>query len=354
MVNQQQSLNKIILLLVCFTGLLMGDVIADLPSPATKTLPYVAPAYAQYEVDPDQMIQQFNQAIRVNAKDFRADYNRGLAYMAKGNFDQAILDFDKTIELNAQFTDAYFYRAAAYYFKAKEREDFKSYNMYFLENDILQESVKEGPSKIYILRAKEDLNHAGRLGYQQPLAKKPVIYLYPSKKERVTVSLEYQGKITVSYPKYNENLKGWDVMAYPDGHIVDSTNKEYAYLFWEGIPSETVPYDFSEGFIVKGEDSAEFLQDILQKFGLTPKEYNEFIVYWYPWMKNNKYNLVHFAGQEYESSAKLSITPKPDSILRIFMVFKSVDRPMAIKSPKIVPFVRKGFTVVEWGGSELK
>jgi hypothetical protein len=184
---------------------------------------------------------------------------------------------------------------------------------------------------------------------------KPVIYLYPEQKQQVSVRLDYQGEITVSYPKYDEALKGWNVIAYPDGRIVNILdNKEYSYLFWEGRPDKPILYDFSKGFIVEGKEVGNFLQETLSKFGLTPKEYNEFIVYWYPLMKNNKYNLIHFAEQEYEEIAKLDIAPKPNSILRIFMAYKVLNRRINIGSQEIKPFRREGFTVVEWGGTEVK
>ena len=46
--------------------------------------------------------------------------------------------------------------------------------------------------------------------------------------------------------------------------------------------------DFKEGFVVKGSDSAEFLRETLSQMGLTPKEYNEFIVYWAPKLQENE------------------------------------------------------------------
>ncbi|MCX6713336.1 MAG: hypothetical protein NTY66_03975, partial [Candidatus Vogelbacteria bacterium] len=98
----------------------------------------------------------------------------------------------------------------------------------------------------------------------------------------------------------------------------------------------------------------EFLHDSLIKMGLTPKEYNEFIVFWYPKMQKNAYNLIHFAGDEYTDNARLEITPKPDSIQRVFMVWKGLDNPISVKPQEIKPFTRKGFSVVEWGGEEVK
>lgn len=185
------------------------------------------------------------------------------------------------------------------------------------------------------------------------LLKKPVIYLYPTKETNVNVKLEYKGEIFADYPKYDESIKGWNVKAYPDGKIINSDGKEYSYIFWEGNPSKVVNWDLSTGFVVKGEDTVEFLQNTLSKMGLTPKEYNEFIVYWYPKMKENKYNLIHFAGEEYTNLAKLTITPTPDSELRVFMVYKALDEKIDIGAQVIKPFERKGFSVIEWGGSEL-
>ena len=96
------------------------------------------------------------------------------------------------------------------------------------------------------------------------------------------------------------------------------------------------------------------MQNTLEKIGLTPKEYNEFIVFWYPKMKDNKYNLIKFAEEEYTKTAPLTINPRPDSMLRVFMVYKPLDNFINIKPQEIKPFIREGFTVVEWGGTEIK
>jgi hypothetical protein len=183
---------------------------------------------------------------------------------------------------------------------------------------------------------------------------KPVIYLYPEKTTDVTVQLDYQGELIADYPEYDTAIGGWHVTAHTGGTLFNNADgKEYSYLFWEGEPNTSTNWDFSKGFVIKGEDTREFLQDILPKMGLTPKEYNEFIVYWYPKMKDNTYNLIHFAGSEYTDTASLTITPQPDSLLRVFMVYKSLEEPTSIEPQEIAPFERNGFTVVEWGGTEL-
>jgi hypothetical protein len=180
--------------------------------------------------------------------------------------------------------------------------------------------------------------------------KKPVIYLYPTSEQSVSVKLDYKGELTCTYPEYKD---GWNVIAKPDGTLTNIEDKrEYSYLYWEGISKNQC--DMSKGFVVKGEDTEEFLQEKLEYMGLTPREYNEFIVYWLPIMQENKYNLITFAGEDYENLAKLNITPKPDSILRVMMLFKSLDKPIEVEEQEIKSFERKGFTVVEWGGREVK
>lgn len=186
------------------------------------------------------------------------------------------------------------------------------------------------------------------------VVKKPNIYLYPTHQQEVTVKLTFAGTIAVSYPAYNPQLGGWQVTAFPDGKIINKADRlEYSYLFWEGKDAG-IKYNLSEGFVVAGKDTMKFLQTTLARMGLTPKEYNEFIVYWLPKMQDNKYNLITFAGKEYTDSAKLEITPQPDALLRVFMAFKPLSTEIRIKMPAIKQFVRKGFTVVEWGGTELQ
>lgn len=183
-----------------------------------------------------------------------------------------------------------------------------------------------------------------------PVYDKPVIYLYPEEETDVAVKLDFNGDLICTYPDYGD---GWQVTAYPDGRLIDkATGKEYSYLFWEGVSD--VEYDMSRGFVVKGEDTAAFLQETLAEIGLTPREYNEFIVYWLPKMQENPYNLITFQTDVYTDNAKLTISPEPDSMLRVFMAYKALEEKIEIEAPVFEPFVRDGFTVVEWGGTEIK
>ena len=183
-----------------------------------------------------------------------------------------------------------------------------------------------------------------------PNDEKPVIYLYPEEETEVTVHLDYQGTLTCTYPALPEEGT-WTVTAAPDGTLTDSAGQTYSYLYWEG--TSQAPYDFSEGFCVKGEDTAAFLEEALEQMGLTRREANEFIVYWLPRMEQNPYNLIAFQGEAYTDRAPLTVTPAPDSVLRVFMAWQALEEPVELPEQELPAFQRQGFTLVEWGGAEI-
>ncbi len=177
---------------------------------------------------------------------------------------------------------------------------------------------------------------------------KPVIYLYPEEETAVTVALDYGGTLTCTYPAAQDGV--WTVTASPDGTLRDEEGQEYSYLFWEGTCAAS--YDFSEGFCVSGADTAAFLEEALSSLGLNRREANEFIVYWLPQMEQNPYNLISFQAEAYTDHARLEISPRPDSVLRVFMAWKALDEPVELPAQTLPAFVRTGFTVVEWGGAD--
>lgn len=178
---------------------------------------------------------------------------------------------------------------------------------------------------------------------------KPVIYLYPEAETEVSVKLDYNGKLTCTYPEYKN---GWTVTASPDGTLVGTNGQIYNYLYWEG--ETNAQYDLSKGFCVKGEDTAAFLEDALAKLGLTRREANEFIVYWLPQMQDNPYNIISFQTDIYTDSAKLLVDPAPDTLIRVFMAWRAADEYSKPEEQELSAPERKGFTVIEWGGTEIK
>lgn len=178
---------------------------------------------------------------------------------------------------------------------------------------------------------------------------KPVIYLYPEKETEVSVKLTLDGRLTCTYPSYNG---GWKVTAAPDSTLTDAKGQTYNYLYWEG--ETNARWDMRKGFCVKGEDTAAFLEDALARLGLTRREANEFIVYWLPLMEQNPYNIISFQTDVYTDAAELEIDPAPDTLIRVFMVWQAADTGIELPGQELSAPERNGFTVVEWGGAEVK
>ena len=178
---------------------------------------------------------------------------------------------------------------------------------------------------------------------------KPVIYLYPETPTEVSVVLTLNGRLTCTYPDYEAGWKGFT--AHPDGTLTFPTGKEYYCLYWEGM--QATEWDFSQGFCVKGEDTAAFLEWALDEQGLTPREANEFIIYWLPLMQDNPYNVISFQTEAYTSAAVLEVTPTPDTTIRVMMAYYPSDEAVEIAPQHFETPVREGFTVVEWGGSRV-
>ena len=181
---------------------------------------------------------------------------------------------------------------------------------------------------------------------------KPIIYFYPSEETDISVTFDHPEYLTTVYPAYHD---GWHITARPDGTIVDlNTNRELYALYYESNAKE--PYKVeADGFIVRGEDAAAFLEEKLEILGLTPREAEEFIVYWLPKLEANEYNYIRFATKaEIDQNMPLSITPTPDSVIRIMMTFKPLEAPIDIIEQTLESPARTGFTVVEWGGSPIE
>ena len=180
---------------------------------------------------------------------------------------------------------------------------------------------------------------------------KPIIYLYPTEEIKVSVKLGKEENITCSYPEYKN---GWNVIAKPDGTLVDiETGRNLYGLYWEGIHTEEC--NLKEGFVVKGKETIEFLEEKLEVLGLNEREAEEFIVYWLPVLQENEYNFIRFATlEEINNNMPLELSIKPDSLIRVLMQYKPLDEYIEVKEQELETPARNGFTVVEWGGTEIK
>lgn len=183
--------------------------------------------------------------------------------------------------------------------------------------------------------------------------KKPVIYLYPTEKTDIKLTLDFKGKLQTTYPKYVDN---WEVTAYPNGQIFDKKSQRfYNSLFWDGMldfPKEH--YNYQTGFVIPKNKLTSFLIEKLELIGLNSSETNDFIQYWLPFLEKNELNFIHFyVNSEYEIISKNRIDPKPETSIRVFMEFYGLEKPITIAEQKLLKTERKGFALVEWGGSEV-
>ncbi len=181
---------------------------------------------------------------------------------------------------------------------------------------------------------------------------KPIIYLYPLEETEVTVELKDKNLITTSYPKYSS---GWRVIAKENGKLIDiDTNRNLYSLYYEAKSKIDFKVE-KEGFVVKGEDSAKFLEEKLKILGLNDYEAEEFIVYWLPKLEESNYNYIRFASlEEINENMPIEITPKPDIFIRVLMLYKGLNEPISVIEQKLTTVDRSGFVASEWGGVKIK
>ena len=188
------------------------------------------------------------------------------------------------------------------------------------------------------------------------LAGKPVIYLYPKKKQEISIIHNFKGEILNTYPEYYDE---WKVVAEPSGKLYNlRDNKIYNYLFWDGkCEFKEEHFNYKSGFYVKDDELITFFQSKLSLIGLNNTEINDFIVYWLPILKKTKYNFIHFRiNDNIDNSSILNVNPNPDTQIIVFMEFQGYDdikNIITLPTQIIQKIKRKGFTLVEWGGANI-
>lgn len=175
--------------------------------------------------------------------------------------------------------------------------------------------------------------------------KKPNIYLYPEQTETLDVTLMFPvgGRLLKSEPAYQN---GWHISVHTSGII----NEQYRFLFYESmLPNH---FQTAEGWIIAKDDLASFFQSNLEDYGFIQPEINDFLEYWMPLLDEYSFYLIFPQNRHIvDQMVILNISKHPDSVQRLLYLFKgSNSNRDDINPPQIDPFIRNGFTVVEWGG----
>jgi hypothetical protein len=204
---------------------------------------------------------------------------------------------------------------------------------------------------------------------------KPVLYLYPEKPTEVTVQFENKMNFDVTIPTYQNE---WRVLAAPSGKLIDlqpqltdcqkidtekkgseyakisCQNNSYPYLYWAGNTFAKYP-KVDGGWIVDAKNLTKFMSDKLDEVGFDKQEKADMLEYWLPQMQNKNapwYRVSFLQTRQLNQFIPMTINPVPSHVYRVFLDWE----PMASKpNVELIPqelekVVRRGFTVVEWGG----
>lgn len=193
----------------------------------------------------------------------------------------------------------------------------------------------------YVILAKSQYQSAGECA-------KPVVYLYPELPTYISVKVG--ADVRISEPEYND---GWKGIAFPNGKILVGSSL-YDSLFWEGQGQGTYPEIGNKGFLVKQQDIEQTLRSQLQQLGLNQKESDDFMEFWLPLMPDTPYIRLTWLGTEdMNRLAPLTLSKKPDTLIRIFLDFEGLNSPKPLVRQNLSHPERTGFTVVEWGGLRI-
>lgn len=203
---------------------------------------------------------------------------------------------------------------------------------------------------------------------------KPVIRFYSNDiVDSLYVSLEFvDWHNIVSYPRATLSESGsgnpaisWNVKLMPKNPSAEVEHKssdgicrKYSYLFWEASTLNGFSICSPKASCVRSDKLNDgILQDALIAQGLSTEEATEMATHWLPLMTQKEFVMVQFLPQHVlDERAKLTVSPLPDIVHRVFMLFQSMDSYMPSEVPLVrsPPFVvdREKFAVVEWGGME--
>jgi len=253
-----------------------------------------------------------------------------------GTTDASRPVYEITNKSNALYTKAYGE------YKDSYTTDAISFNEYVNRHGLMVIKNDAGELLVYV---------RGQYGIGGGCAK-PVVYLYPT--QTTAVSVRVGADVKVSDPIYPTD--GWsNVIAQPSGQL-SYNGKTYDSLFWEGTGYGAYPGIVS-GAVVKHAEAASTMKRQLAEQGLNAKETTDFMAFWESKIPNKPYiRLTWLNTAQMNALAPLSVSPKPDTLLRVFLDMDGYDTPISLPIQKLTSTARHGFTVVEWGGltSEIR
>jgi hypothetical protein len=179
---------------------------------------------------------------------------------------------------------------------------------------------------------------------------KPAIYLYPKYPTIVNVKVDTsKGWMTKSIPEYPDN--GWRVLAMPSGKIF-SGFKTYTHLFYETmLPSPSIGENYE---VIAADNLTVGLKDLALRLSLSEEEATDLADYWTTNLPNAKYYKVGLMnGSNIDALEPLDISPAPNSLYRVRLVFKATNEQISSTTRFFGNFDRNGFSVVDWGGFVL-
>ncbi|KAG1789954.1 uncharacterized protein HD556DRAFT_753610 [Suillus plorans] len=186
----------------------------------------------------------------------------------------------------------------------------------------------------------------------EPYIKKPVIYLYSPSDIDVCVKLSLipDWSFAVIYPVVTTEEHGqrleWNVCTHQDGSLTEHySGLDVSYLFWEAQinlqafprssasrpqPVDTfnpisISLDDMDSIVISADKVTVYLDKSLKVLGLHTEARTSFITYWLPNILKHEYIALRFVPQAaYERAASLCISPQPNVVTRICMLFKGI------------------------------
>lgn len=204
------------------------------------------------------------------------------------------------------------------------------------------------------IKDKGMLVYTDSLGYQTILTNtkygpqaecgKPVVYLYPT--ATTTISVQVGAEVTKSEPAYENS---WVAEANPEGQLIVN-GKKYPNLFWEGTGNGAYPL-IRAGVVVKTGDALARMEQDLATMGFTAREIRDFNEFWSAHLPKQPYTRITWLmTREMNELAPLTITPRPDTLLRAFVDFEGLDAPIILPPQSLPHTERRGYVATEWGG----